>query len=280
MTEYRNAMAGYVRESHRMIGSVLEPADFDEAFPYIFGEPTEEAGAVFFLSECGLLLRKAQLHMTACLVADKNNNLHSLGVHMRVVMECAAEVVATAQTTHEGTPKALARTVNRLERAFQVLMTTMSRGTVTPSDIQSTIERARRWAGETGSRPPKRVTVADRMVALPHGVSWYNHLSESFCHTDAERLSEISFRGGVLSVNTPVDHLAFATLLDYLGHLAIVMLFAFGFLLKATAGKSSTFDDAHELLKRKRSATAAFRRSEPGGHQEASLRSRGECADG
>ena len=279
MTEYRKAMAGYVREAHRMISSVLEPADFDKAFPYIFGEPTEEDPPVFFRSECGLLLRKAQIHATACLLANENNNLHSLGVHMRVVMECAAEVVATAQEFGEGTPKALTRTINRLERAFQEGMMTMSRGTVTPSYIQRTIEGARRQAGETGIRRPKRVTLADRMVALPHGVSWYNHLSESFCHTDAERLSGISFRGGVLSVNTPVDELAFATLLDYLGEQVIAMLFAFGFLLSATTGESSTFDKAHELLKCKTSATAAFRRREPGGHQEASLLSRRECAD-
>ncbi len=40
---------------------------------------------------------------------------------MRVVMECAAEVVATVQAIHKGTPKALAHTINRLERAFQAV---------------------------------------------------------------------------------------------------------------------------------------------------------------
>ena len=269
MTEYRKAMAGYVRESHRMIGNALEPADFDEAFPDIFGEPTEEDPASFFRNECGLLLRKAQLHVTACLVADKCNNLHSLGVHMRVVMECAAEVVATVQAIREGTPKAMGHTLNRLERAFQDGMRIMSRGAVTPSEIQSTIESARRQVGETGSRRPKRVTLADRMAALPHGVSWYNHLSESFCHTDAGRLDGISFRGGVLSVTAPDDDLAFAMLLDYLAEQVIVMLFAFGSLLYATTDESSVFDDAHELLNHKRSATAAFRRDEHGEHQEA-----------
>lgn len=66
-----------------MIGSVLEPADFDEAIPYIFGEPAEYAPAVFFHSECALLPRIAQLLVSACLVADENNNLHSIGVPHR-----------------------------------------------------------------------------------------------------------------------------------------------------------------------------------------------------
>lgn len=66
-------------------------------------------------------------------------------------MECAAHVMATAQAIHEGTPKALARTVNRLELPYQEGMTTMSRGTVARGDIQRTIEAAgwRDWNQKT-----------------------------------------------------------------------------------------------------------------------------------
>ena len=42
---------------------------------------------------CALLLRKARLHMIAMLRANENSNLHSLGVQIRPILECAGQVV-------------------------------------------------------------------------------------------------------------------------------------------------------------------------------------------
>ena len=40
-----------------------------------------------------LLLRKARIHTVAVLLANETNNLHSLAVQMRPVLECAGQVV-------------------------------------------------------------------------------------------------------------------------------------------------------------------------------------------
>ena len=42
-----------------------------------------------------LLLRKARIHTLATLSANDSNNLHSLAVQMRPVLECAGQVVFT-----------------------------------------------------------------------------------------------------------------------------------------------------------------------------------------
>ena len=193
MEDYRKSMAGYLRHSHRMIDEVLSLADFDERFPHIFGQPTEDSAEVFVRNSCGLLLRKAQLHVTAALMADRKSNLHSLAVHMRVVLECAAQIVATAQGAHEGTLKAVAKEVNRFEGDFKYAMDNLGRGQITPDEIQDMIASARPEPREAVYKPPKKVTIADKLAVLPHGVSWYNHLSKYFCDGDVSVLGGFSF---------------------------------------------------------------------------------------
>ena len=210
-------------------------------------------------NSCGLLLRKAQLHVVAALMADRRNNLHSLAVHMRVVLECAAQITDTAQGAYEGTHQAVAKHVNRFERDFQYAMANLSRGKITPDEIRNMISSARPETDEAGYKPPKQVTFADKLAALPHGESWYKYLSERFCHSDPSALKEPSFRGGVLSINTAADELAFATFLDYLAEQVIRMLVGYGFLLIAVTGEDQPFDDAVQLSKRKRSAIAEIR---------------------
>ena len=43
-------------------------------------------------------LNKAQIHIAAVLVANESNNLHSLAVQMRPVLECAGQVVLVIHT--------------------------------------------------------------------------------------------------------------------------------------------------------------------------------------
>ena len=259
MNDYRKSMAGYLRDSHQMIDKVLSAADFDEGFPHLFGQPTGDNPEVVVRNSCGLLLRKAQLHVAAALMAAKRNNSHSLAVHMRVVLECAAQIVAAAQGAYEGTDKAVVKYVNRLEKDFQYAMDNLGRGQITPGDIQNMIANARPGTGEAGYKPPKKVTFTDKLAALPHGVTWYEHLSNCFCHSDPSVLKEPSFRGGVLSINTPADDLTFAMFLDYLADQVTRMLVSYGFLLIAVTAEHQTFDDAVQLSNRRRSATTKLR---------------------
>ena len=87
----------------------------------------------------GYVLPFTQLHVTSALMARKRSNVHSLAVHMRVVLECAAQIVSTAQGAYEGTPKALAGYVNRFEREFQYATANVkaSVATIMESDVRS-----------------------------------------------------------------------------------------------------------------------------------------------
>ena len=254
-------MVSYLVESFRRIQQLLSEADFAESFPDIFGKPNEENAEVSVRNECGLLIRKAQMHINAVLRANRSNNLHSLAVHMRVVLECAAQVLSKAHAACDGSPKELARILNASESDFRYAMTRFSRGKIDNDQIQKMINSARKGIGHNDSRPPRRVTISDKISQLNGGAEWYRHLSKSFCYSKASVLASISFYGGVISQGTEKDDFAFAALLDYLTEQVISMLFGYGFLMIAVNGDSQQFDELGLFLDQKRSVTRSFRKS-------------------
>ncbi len=260
--DYRTCMVNILIESFRMTQQFLSEADFDEAFPNVFGRPTKDHPEVSIRNECGLLIRKAQMHMNAVLRANKGNNLHSLAVHMRVVLECAAQVVSRANAIADGSPKELRRVLNASDYEFKDAMARFSRGSTSKDEAQNMIIAARRSAGDYETKPPKRVTITDRINQLSGGEGWYDHLSKYFCHSQASALAGISFCGGVTSIDTEEDGLAFAMLLDYLTEQVILMLSGYGFLLIAVNGDSQPHDKGLRLLNKKRSAARMFRRKD------------------
>ena len=252
-------MVEYLRESHRMIARLLAQADFDDAFPYVFGHP-EIVGAEFqWLSELALLLRKAQMHMTAVIHANRSTNLHSMAVHARVILECAAQVQFKAQAASDGSPSALMRVLNAGEYDFQDTLLRMSHGNVDGDELREMLIDARERAGDNSTRRPRRVTISDRVSHLVGGGDWYGYLSERFCGDRAEWLSGSSMSGGVVSTNTEQDRLAIAGLLDYLTLQVAYLLFGYGFLLIGVDGDDQPFEDGLELLGRVRADSAEFR---------------------
>ena len=263
MSEYRRSMTSYLDEAHQSVQKALSIADFEDAFPHVFGQPTLETPEVSVRNECGLLLYKAQLHTFAAIRANESNNLHSLAVHMRVVLECAAQVQSKARAAYEGTEKDLKRVLNAMEYDFQYAMDSLSRGRLDHDQIQEMIVSAREGIDLLGQRPPKQVTLKDKISYLSQGREWYDHLSRHFCEGDMSVLEGLSFFGGVTSVGTVADELAFAMLLDYLAEQVIAMLVGNGFLLIAVNGDSQPFDQAIDLSSRKRAATRVFRKANP-----------------
>ena len=257
--DYRQTMACYLLESFRMIQRLLSEADFKKSVPHVFGQPTDDNVAVSGRNDCALLIRKAQMHVNAVLRANKDDNLHSLAVHMRVVLECAAQVLSKAHLAYEGSPKELKRILNTSEYDFRYAMASLSQGSIDSEEIQDMIVSARERTGNFDTSLPKRVTISDKIRQLHNGSDWYNHLSRSFCSRKLSVLAGYTFFGGVTSFGTELDEFAFATLLDYLAEQVISMLFGYGFLLIAINGDSKPFDEAQSLLDRKRSATQSFR---------------------
>ena len=255
-------MADCLHECLAMTRKVLSEADFEGAFPHVFGHPTYDYPEVAVRNECGLLLRKAQVHLVAVLQANENNNMHSLALQLKVILECAAQLVSKAYAAYEGTPDALGRVLNRSEYDFVDAMARLSRGALDRDDIHSMIVTARIGIGDDSLTRPKRVLLSDAPKVLPHGSEWYRHLSRCFSHSGQQELADVSSGGGVLSVNTKADHLAFARLMDYAGELVAGMLIAYGFLLIAVTGESQTFEDGLDLLQRRRSTSKTFREAQ------------------
>ena len=259
VNDYRKTMVGLLVEAFRMTQQLLSGADFEKSFPHVFGLPSEDNPEVALRNECGLLIRKSQMHINAVLRANKNNNLHSLAVQMRVVLECAAQVFSKANAAAKGSPKELARVLNESEYDFQYSLASLSRGDIKQHQIRELIKSARIGIDQDRNRVPKRVTIADKIRGLSGGEQWYSHLSKFFCNGEANALRGRSFSGGVMSINTELDELTFAIFLDYLTEQVVKMLAGYGFLLIAINGDSQPFDEALHLLERKRSATKVFR---------------------
>ena len=116
--DYRDSMVEHLRESHRTIASLLAEVDFEDSFPFVFGHPDIDGAGVQVQNELALLLRKAQMHITAVIRANRSDNLHSVAVHARVILECAAQVQFKAHAACEGSPGAMARVLNAGEYDF------------------------------------------------------------------------------------------------------------------------------------------------------------------
>lgn len=257
MTKYRATMAHFLCECHQMIQAWLSKADFKTDFPHVFGHPDENNREIAVRNECALLLRKAQMHIAAILKAHENNNLHSMAVQMRVTLECAAQVHSMAWAAHQGTEKALRRTLNAREYDFQYVLRSLSRGDIDHDEIHEMILRARAETGEWNEKPPKTVRIADTVDVLPFGKQWYDHLSKFFCRGEAGSLGGCSYFGGVVSIRTEADKLTFGIFIGYLTAQVIRMLVGYGFLLIAVNGDRRPFEEALDLSRRQRIAAAS-----------------------
>ena len=69
-----DSMVEYLREAHRMVSRLLQEADFNDVFPFVFGHPSVVGDAVVVQNELALLLYKAQMHLTAVVRASRGGN--------------------------------------------------------------------------------------------------------------------------------------------------------------------------------------------------------------
>ena len=175
-----------------------------------------------------LLLRKARIHTEAVLRANETNNLHSLAVQMRPVLECAGQVVFIFQTTIiapdflMSRESALAAFGDRLNADYYQTFRRITRDEISPEELRETATAAQAAAAASfGAAKPKRqkswsLRQADKMTTLPRGREWYNYLSEHFNHASAADWRGLSWRGGVMSMDMVQDQFAFLGFMDYL----------------------------------------------------------------
>ncbi len=259
--DQRSVMVDYLREVHQEITRLLDDADFDDEFPYVFGHPDTENAELTFHANLALLLRKAQMHITVVIHANRNENLHSMAVHIRVILECAAWIAMQVHPTHEGSPRALDRVLNADEYDFQDAILRLLRGSMSRDELHESIINARRGVGDDRAEPPRPVRIADRLQYLRGGKEMYDFISTHFAGNRVDSLPGPSAFGGVLSVGTDADRLPIALFLDYLAEQCALMLLNYGFVLIAITGDSGPFDGASALVDRLRADAGRFRSS-------------------
>ena len=175
---------------------------------------------------CALLMRKARLHTIAVLRANETNNVHSLAVQMRPVLECAGQVVflfhnlmIAPDLTME--PERAADLVGGYISAdYYRTIIGATKGQIGHKELLEKISAAEETAATSfGISKPrmkgKTLKQIDKVAKLTGGSIWYGFLSDIFCHGRGDWRGQ-SWLGGVVSMNTVQDGFTFAGLMDYL----------------------------------------------------------------
>ena len=198
---------GVVNETERRLDIAV---DGDEASwrADLEGDPT---GSLRIMT--ALLLRKAKLHMIAMLRANERNNVHSLAVQARPVLECAGQVVLTF---HHLVIAPDLSVVGRYLNAdfYRVFIGSPKKGGISHDQLLKMISKASGMSEEEACRDGRSLEQADKVAKLEGGRAWYRYLSKCFCHGRADRRGP-SWQGGVSSMNTGHEF-TLAGIMDYL----------------------------------------------------------------
>lgn len=255
----RTSLVGHCQEAQGLLQQALADVDFDESWPDGQADLSDDELRRFILCAHALSLRKAGVHMAVVLGASEQNNVPSLGVHARVLIECAAELVSVAHAYVEGTPKALDRILNLTELDTHRLLRRITRGEISREELQASTTRAREAIGLFDGKQPKGTTIADRVSILTDGKGWYDYLSRHFCDSDLDSLGKSPGHGGVLPAPELEFDLAVAVILNCTLTYVCQMLIAYGVISIKSGSGSQLLDDAVVLFDRVRETAAPIR---------------------
>lgn len=194
--------------------------------------PVAQLGSTF-----ALVLRKARTHAEAVLRANAGNSMHSLGVQMRTVLECAGQVVYALHYLRfapeaQDPVRAMETFGNRINADFYQTFRRAVRGLSKKRLREMAVEAQEAAARNAGAPAPTgRRTWAlrqtDKADTLRGGRDWYSHLSSHFMHGGEVDWDGSSWRGGVVSNDSFEDELGFLLSLDYLtGQVATMNAYA------------------------------------------------------
>ena len=188
----------------------------------------ESDPTAIFRIEGALMLRKARIHTTAVLRANESNNLHSLAVQMRPVLECAGQVVSRFRTAFivpdvlMSKEKAARLLSTRVNADFYQTLRRRTKGRISPKELKKIAKKAEAEVAEKiGLGKPMRqkawsLNQIDKVASLANGHEWYRYLSEHFSHGSTVDWRGLSWRGGVMSIDMVEDELAFLFAMNYL----------------------------------------------------------------
>ena len=263
--EMRAALAKHLEEAQELLQRSLSDIDLDgflAEFPESIKDDDADARYQY-----GLIMRKMGFHIAAIQLANRQNNVHSAGVHARVIVECAADIVPVANAAGKGISEEAKRIFNALEYDGNYFLLKMSRGRISREELEANVTRTREAIGLFDGKQPTKVSLTDRVAVLAEGKHWYAYLSDSYCHTDAVRLRGVPSSGGILPAPAAQLHVALIIIMNcamtYIGQ----SLMAYGIIRISEGDGSQYFDDALTLFESAREASAAFRETLSSAHR-------------
>ena len=257
MEAYHDLMLAFTNEALQIIADAFSRPEFDTMHPdyrrkLLDVQDLNHEGLV--RQELVLVMYKARLHTAAVLAADRQNNIHSMAVQFRVVLECAAHVVSFANMAAHGSRREYERHTNMAEYEVWSSATKLAGSVKVREELRKTLHKARKEVGYRVQNDPERVTIADKMSQMVLGREWYKYLSEHFCGGDVSVLSQGPFYGGVNSINLESWQFVRALFLDYLAYYLILMATGAGLLLSIVSDEPKLYELGSDLLLRKRKA--------------------------
>ena len=111
---------------------------------------------------------------------------------------------------------------NRLNADFYQTLRRRTKGQISREKLRETGTQAQAEAAASfGAPKPKEqeswsLNQADKVATLAKGREWYSYLSEHFSHGRVTDWRGLSWRGGVVSIDTVADEFAFLGLMSYL----------------------------------------------------------------
>ena len=182
-----------------------------------------------------LLLRKARIHTAAVLRANETNNLHSLAVQMRPVLECAGQIVfyfhnlVIAPDLLISRERALEMLGSRVNADHYQTLRARTKGKISPEELREVEAQGEEAAAAfVGAPKPKRrkgrrLNQSDKVAMLQGGQEMYGYLSDHFSHGRVANWRGLSSQGGVMSNNRVEDEFAFLGSMDYLVNRVAIM---------------------------------------------------------
>ena len=252
-------MANYLDQSLAITDRILSSNGFENNFNKAFEKPEEENAIESWSNMNYLLLRKAEMHIKAVLIANTDSNIHSMAVQMRIVLECAGQIIAMTEKIINKSEKNMKVFKGYINKDFFHSMIRLSKGKVDQNDLlrilsEIDVDHKGRNKKVGGMR------FSDTVKELEFGPNWYQHLSMYFYHSDLDNLKDISFYGGVGSNNSTNDILTFAFFLDYLAHQVIFMIVCVELCLDASGTNESRLCQATDLLENKKRSSDFYRK--------------------
>ncbi len=237
VTDYRKEMASYLEQiisiikERKLSPKEVEDFEYDNNAKVKQMEHTER----FFSHRCALLLTKSYFHLKAVQHANHTNNLHSVAIHTRVVLECSGQAVGITNLLKDPKREVAKRLATELADFNSVMRRNMP---VNQEEIVSYLQSLNEASDKHRDRSLSEMGVnvqkstwrySEAVKHLEYGKNWYDHISSCFFHSDVAHLkSTSSYYGGVISCNQSFDIYSFALFLDYLVHQSLVMLLSYG----------------------------------------------------